>query len=246
MSPRAGLDLIKRPKEVEASLWRRFRYEGDTSCREMLFNRYLGLARSIALSELRRRPSHGLEKADFEQLAYSGLLESIDRFDPLRGTPFDAYAAQRIRGAISDGIAKSSESGAQYTHRRRMETDRLRSFHANEGSKPGDYVAELSDLAAALAIGIMAENAKATGVDWHAHHPELEAYESLSWRDMQMSILTEIERLPETERSVMQQHYFNGVPFTQIAHMLGVSKGRVSQIHRAAVLRVRERLRRFS
>lgn len=39
------------------------------------------------------------------------------------------------------------------------------------------------------------------------------------------------------------QHYFNGVEFKHIAELLGVSKGRVSQLHRAALEKVRARLR---
>ena len=45
---RAGLKLIERPLGVEASLWRRLRYEQEPHCREILFDHYLGLARAIA------------------------------------------------------------------------------------------------------------------------------------------------------------------------------------------------------
>jgi RNA polymerase sigma factor FliA len=225
-------------------LWRRLRFEQEARCRETLFNGYRALARAIARTELRRRPSYGLEKSDFEQLAYSGLLEAIDKFDPERGAPFDAFARHRIRGAITDGIAKSSEAGAQYSHRRRLETERLRSLHSDAPPNAStDYVTELSDLAAALAIGVMAENSKLLDAQLDAGGPGLDPYESLSWREMQLSVVKEIEQLPDAERSVMQQHYMHGVSFMQIAKLLGVSKGRVSQLHRAAVMRVRERLR---
>lgn len=240
-APRAGLKLIQRSQGVEASLWRRLRYEQQPKCREILFDRYLCLARAIARGEFRRRPAYGLEKADFEQLAFGGLLEAIDRYDPVRGAPFEAFARPRIRGAIADGIAKSSESSAQFSHRRRMEIERLRSLRDDAPSKPGDYIAELSDLAATLAIGIIAENARLSGADPAAQG--LGAYESLSWRETQLSVLKEIELLPAAEKSIMQHHYFNGVSFAQIAQLMGLSKGRVSQLHRTALKRVRERLR---
>lgn len=238
LGARAGLKLIERPREVEASLWRRLRFDDEARCRELLFDRYRVLARAIAKGEFRRRPAYGLEKSDFEQLAYSGLLEAIDRFDPERGAPFEAFARPRIRGAISDGVARSSESSAQYSHRRRIEVERLRSLH--KANADGDFVAELADLAATLAIGIVAEQAKALESEAVA---ELDAYETLSWRDMQLRVLKEIEALPDSERSVVQQHYVHGVSFAQIARMLGLSKGRISQLHRAGLMRVRERLR---
>ena len=43
-----GLRLILVPPRVEASLWRRLRFEREHACREQLFTRYRGLARSLA------------------------------------------------------------------------------------------------------------------------------------------------------------------------------------------------------
>jgi RNA polymerase sigma factor for flagellar operon FliA len=239
-APGSGLQLIERPIQVEASLWRRLRFERETGCRETLFSRHIAMARAIAGGEFRRRPPYGLEKSDFEQLAFGGLLEAIDRYDPLRGAPFDAFARHRIRGAIADGIAASSESAAQYVHRRRIEGERLRSIQSGRG-ETNDFIGELSAMTAALAIGIVAESARI--LDATPEMEGLDAYESLSWRDLQMSVLREIERLPEAEKSLMRQHYLNGVSFAQISQLLGLSRGRVSQLHRAALMRVRERLK---
>lgn len=238
--PRSGLKLLQRPKAVEASLWRRLRYEQQTRCRETLFNHYRGFARAIAKGEFRRRPAYGLDLADFEQLAYGGLLEAIDRFDPEHGAPFTAFARRRIHGAIADGIAKSSEAGAQFAHRRRTAAERLSSLRQDPTGS--DHVAELAEIAAALAIGIIAESANVVEA---TPSSGLDAYETLAWREMQVSVLNAISRLPDAEKSVMQQHYLHGVSFVQIARLLGVSKSRVSQLHRSAVMRVREQLRRL-
>lgn len=231
----AGLALLQRAEQVEASLWRRFRLERNDLCREDLFARYLSLAQAIAAREFRRRPAYGLERVDFEQLATAGLLEAIDRFDPLKGAPFVAFAKYRIRGAIVDGIARSSESGAQYSFRRRLEIERLQSLAANRDAT-ADPLAELSTMVAGLAIGLIAE-----GAGHSAHDP----LESRAWREMQQTVIEEITRLPPAQRAVMENHYLRGVAFTQIAHLMGITKGRVSQLHRAAITQVRARLRRF-
>jgi RNA polymerase sigma factor FliA len=236
----AGLKLLMQAGQVEAALWRRLRYERDPACREPIFDRYAALARAIARAEYRRRPAYGLERADFEQLAFNGLLEAIDRYDPLRGAPFEAFARPRIRGSIADGVARSSESAAQYSARRRMESERLQSLLPSAPHGEANAIAELAELASALAIGIIAENAKLASQG----SGELEAYESVAWRDMQLRVLDEIERLNGTEKTVMQQHYLNDVPFTEIARLLSLSKGRIAQIHRAALARLRTRLRR--
>lgn len=235
--PGLGLRLLRQPRRVEAALWRRLKVLGDDRCRAALFDAYCGFARAIALREFRRRGGLGLDRPDYEQLACAGLLEAIDGFDPARGAPFPAYAKHRIRGAIADGAARASEAGAQYRCRQRLEAERLRSLRSAEASASGDFIAELADLASAIATGIIAENANV------AEATPSGGYKSLRWREVELAVLREIERLPEQERRVMQQHYFNALPFAQIAQLMGLSKGRISQLHRCAIERVRQRIK---
>jgi RNA polymerase sigma factor for flagellar operon FliA len=242
----SGLDIVVRPNRVEASLWRRFRFEAEHGCRETLFDRYIGLARSIAAKHHRRRNANPIERGDFEQFAYEGLLQAIDRYDPLRGAPFSAYASRRISGSISDGMARMTEVGAQIRHRHRLEQERLRSVGAEGGpAQAGDAIAALSDAAIGLAIGMMLEGA-ALARRANAADPGPSAYESLEWREMQARLLEEISCLSEREAAIIRQHYDTGLSFAQIAGLLGLSRGRVSQIHRAALEKLRKRVGAFA
>lgn len=236
---RLGLRLVMRPAAVEASLWRRLRLQAERACRSRLFEHYLGFAKKLARHEFRRRPPYGLERGDVEQLAFSALLEAIDRFDPLRGSPFEAFARPRIRGAIADGLARSAEAAAQYAYRRRVENERIRSL--SEGAVARDPLAALGELASGIALGLVVEDAARLLEEQPA--PEFNAYETLAWRELQRDMLAAIEKLPANQRIVLQQHYLNGVDFARIAELLHLSKGRVSQLHRAALMAVRARLR---
>jgi RNA polymerase sigma factor for flagellar operon FliA len=53
------------------------------------------------------------------------------------------------------------------------------------------------------------------------------------------TILRAVERLPHRERNIIQQHYFDGVRFDDLAHEQGVSPARISQVHRRAIERLR-------
>ncbi len=240
--PPLGITLVQRPAWVEASLWRRLRFEDQAACRETIFSNYHELARRIASFEFRRRPAYGLERIDFEQLAYRGLLEAIDRYDPLRATPFGAYARPRIRGAISDALARSSEAGARYSERRRLERERMQSLAPTQTLSASDPLAALTDLAVGLALGFLLEDT-ANLAGSIATEPMINGYHSVSWNEMQVCVLEEIAHLPDAERTVLEQHYLKGVSFTLIADMLGLSKGRISQLHRKALEHVRARLR---
>ncbi len=236
---RAGFDLLLMPPRVEASLWRRFRFEREFGCREQIFSRYRSLARSLARKHLHARPRNGVEQGDMDQFAYEGLLSAIDRFDPLRGIPFGAFARRRIIGSIADGTAQMTEMDAQYSYRRRAEKDRVRSIGVDADAP--DPLRALADLAAGLAIGLMLEGTNliepSNGAD---HRPN--AYESLAWRELQSLITHEIARLPDRESLIIRQHYEFGVSFTHIAQLLGLTKGRVSQLHASAIARLRGRI----
>ncbi|MGK6317897.1 sigma-70 family RNA polymerase sigma factor [Sphingomonas sp. DT-204] len=234
----AGLDVVLDPARVEAALWRRAKFEQDLASRETLFNRYRLLARSIAVRYARRRRPES-DRGDVEQLAYEGLLRALDRFDPLQGVPFGAYARRRIGEHITEGVARLSDLDAQVSLRRRLQRERLRSFGIRGESE--DPLATLADLAVDLAIGLMLEG---TGMI-EGRDTRRSAYEGLAWRQAQAALASEIARLPQQQAIVVRQHYHHGLSFAHIAELLRLSRGRISQLHRDAVDRLRRRLRNY-
>ncbi|MEM9584749.1 MAG: sigma-70 family RNA polymerase sigma factor [Pseudomonadota bacterium] len=238
----SGLEILKKPKNVEASLWRRYRYEAEDSRREDLFLLYRDRARKIAHNQFRRRPPYGLERPDFEQLAYEGLLQAIDQYDPVHGAPFPAYSRLRILGSISDGLANSSENGRQYDYRRRLERARLASIRAEEPKSATDSLSELSDLVVDLAIGLVLEGTAIVADEATPdHHPD--GYETLAWKELQISVLKAVAVLPRRELMVIENHYLHGVAFKQIACLLKVSVSRISQLHKSALAKLRDTLK---
>lgn len=236
----SGLDLVAVPPRVEASLWRRLRFGREVRCREQLFVRYRALARAIARRQLRRRPLKGTEIGDFEHFAYEGLLQAIDRFDPLRGIAFGAYARRRIVGCIADGAARMNEVDAFHGYRQRREAERARSL-ADAPPASDDPVTMLAALAAGLAIGVMLEGAGVV-MSPQAVDPARNGYESLAWRELTARLADGIDRLSERDAFILRQHYEAGVSFAQIAALLGLTKGRVSQLHAQAIAALRRHL----
>lgn len=236
-----GLDMVLDPERAEASLWRRARFEDDVRSRETLFSRYVLLAQSIAARhfEWRRRT---VDRGDLEQFAYEGLLQAMDRFDPLQGVPFGAYARPRIAGSVADGMTRMTELNAQLGHRRRLHQERLRSIAPEAATADADPLAALGDLVVDLALGLMLEGTGLLAADDGAD-PRPSAYEGLAWRQTQAALADALGKLPETERTVMRQHYHTGLSFAHIAELLRLSRGRVSQIHRSATERLRRWLR---
>jgi len=92
-----------------AQLWANSR-AGDTRSRGALIERYADLA--IGIARCMRIPSASLaDRDDVSSAAMIGLISAVDRFDPQRGVPFEAYASLRIRGAVVDELRRVDERG---------------------------------------------------------------------------------------------------------------------------------------
>jgi len=239
---RRGMDLLVRSERVEALLWVRLRFDQHSDAREPLFNRYAGFARSVA-----RRlgyPSREANFKDAEQWAYEGLLQAIDSFDPLRRVPFAAFAKPRIAGSVRDGIARNTEVDAQRSQQRRLERERLQSLkERNEADDPGDAIQLLGRIAAGLAVGLMLEGTRLIASD-DEPDPAPSPYDSLAWRQTQMRLGAAIANLNASEVIVIRQHYEHGLTFAQVATLMGLTRGRISQLHRAALTKLKKQLAR--
>ncbi|MBX9645219.1 MAG: sigma-70 family RNA polymerase sigma factor [Novosphingobium sp.] len=240
---RAGLSLVVRPEREEAALWRRFHETHEGLLREGLFERYRRFARSLARRHARRSGLRQDLVEDLEQFAYRGLLEAIDRFDPVRGSTFLAFSSARIAGSIVDGLAQLDERGAQLRFRRQLERERLNSL--TEGQSRGrSATEELSELVTELALGLMLSAQDRDAPSDFAGRSD-NGFDSLAWHETRNVLGQRVEQLPEPERTVIRQHYLNDLLFSQIAAILGLSKGRISQLHKSALQKLRKSMKAF-
>lgn len=91
--------MIALEKMETSALWQAFASDRDPHARERLAMAYLPLVRDQVRTCADRAPGKAEE---IERYGLIGLLKAIDMFDPHRGVPFEPFARQRIRGAISD------------------------------------------------------------------------------------------------------------------------------------------------
>ena len=225
---------------AEAADWSAWRGAGDVEARARLFERHVDFARMLAARCYRHRFVRELEFGDYAQFAMIGLLEAIDRFDPARGVPFEAYAALRINGAVINGVESLDERQQQIATRQAMRRDRARSLSATEGAAASaDPLERLAEVAIGLALGLMLEG---TGMylDGEQVDPGPTPYARLEMAQLRARAALLVDYLPDVERQVIRHHYFQQVPFNAIAQALGVTNGRVSQIHHAALQRLRD------
>lgn len=239
--PGKGLALLVDADRVLAALWRNHMQAQTPETRLALFRHYQSYARRLARDHARRLPNLGLDRGDFEQLSMEALLQSFDRFDPGQGTGFETFTRLRIKGHIRNALDKASESSAHHNYRRRAERERLASLRKADRGQSTQTIEGLAAVAAKIAIGLILEDQAAVRLD-ELPAPEPSAYDRLAWRQLCGELDRRLTLLPEKEAFVIDQHYRQGLQFQQIAILLGLSKGRVSQLHAQGLQRLRAQM----
>ena len=86
-----------------ARLWAAYQGKRDRRIRDQLIVLYSPLVKYVAARVAVGLPQH-VDGADLVSYGIIGLIDAIDRFDPVRQVKFETYAIPRIRGAIIDEL----------------------------------------------------------------------------------------------------------------------------------------------
>lgn len=221
----------------EQTLWQRWREGREAAARDALVVKYSPWTRLVARDVYMR--IHSLDDiwSDCVQNALVGLLEAIDRFDPFRGASFQTFARYRVRGAVFNGLRTLRESlarGTRVPYRVEAVRDRLESFENDESSDPLDAFVAVT---VGLGLGFLLDSASFPGSEAVA-----DAYAELEKAELAKAVLDSLPLLGEREQTILTLHYYHYLPFVDVAAQLGVTKGRVSQLHKRALEQLRQLL----
>lgn len=218
----------------ELVLWEQWREGREVAARNALILKYSPWARMVARDVYMRVHSLGDAWHDCVQNALIGLLEAMDRFDPRRGIKFETYARYRVRGAVFNGLRTLRESLAQGSHAYDQTSavlDRVQSLEDSAGSDPLEAFVATT---VGLGLGFLLQ-----AKSFPDREASTDAYAELEREELSTAVIEGIERLSEREQAILTLHYFHHVPFVDIASQLGVTKGRISQLHKRALERLR-------
>jgi len=222
----------------EAALWQRYARRPELELRNQLIEHHLPLARTVAAVMFARRGGLSLEFGDYLQLATLGLIDAIDRYDPAQGATFSTFASPRIRGSILNNLEALSEHYQQLGLRKRLRQERLESLGQSDTTtaRRRDSFDALADVAVGLTLSRMLEGTGMLAPAEPGATPfRQEFYDTARETQLRESLQRLVEGLPQQERRVLRYHYYQNLGFSEIADLLGLSRGRISQIHRLAL-----------
>lgn len=220
---------------------------GDNSP-ERLARQYMPLVRKIAW-HVHGRVSTAIEVEDLLQIGMVALVEAANSFED-RGLGFASYAQLRVRGAMIDHLRRQATLCRSAMARRkalakcrnmleqklgRLPTESEMSVEM--GMDPADY-RELADSAEMVQHTSMDEVYSDQSM-WFAD-VEDRADDIMERESLKKAMAACIGELPSREALVLQLYFVEELNVYEIAEILGVTTGRVSQIKKAAVGRLRE------
>lgn len=191
-----------------------------------------------------------VEIEDLLQAGYLGLVDASNRYSAREGVSFASYAAIRIRGAIVDFLRRNSNLCRNTIEMRRKVERARRKLAQSLGHEPDPVELartldmtpeELHEWEARFQVNqlqSLEEHYSDHSILFsdNAATPEDEVDQS----QMKALLRHALEDLPEREALVLQLYYVEELNVYEIAAVLDVTTGRVSQIKKAAIGRLRD------
>lgn len=209
----------------------------------------LDLVRRIAW-HFHARVGKRIEIDDLLQVGYLGLIDASRRYTPQPGVSFSAYARIRIRGAIVDHLRSVSNICRSTLRLGRRIDETVQQLQQKLHRPPSE-----AETAAALGISVadLAQQRAELSASQPASLDEVYADHLLAFRDQADSaedkmvkkqlrdlLARAVAELSNREQMVLQLYYVEELNVYEVAEILGVTTGRVSQIKKAAVQHLRQ------
>ena len=231
----------------------------QTEAQEEMLDTYLPLVRLVA-ERIHRRLPPGIDLGSLIHSGIVGLLEALQRYDAKRGVAFQTYARYRIQGEIMEYLRSLdwvSRSVRAWGRRVAAARGRLTGKFGREAS-PEEMATELgvsleeyyrvdqkvseATLLSLEDLTIASEEEWKRAQEKFFHNPFQDPLISLEGKDLVEKLTAAIEKLPERERLVVTLYYHEELTLREIGEMLGLTEGRICQIHTQAVARLRQSL----
>lgn len=226
----------------------------DIALRNEIVLKNMGLVRAVAMSMRNMYAKYG-EVDDVVNEGVIALMDAIETYTPDKGAKFETYASLKIRGAVIDYIrrqdwvprnvrkftrALDKANGLLYNqYGRAPTTAELASYMSLDEDKLLKMMSECSGSITLSFEELLYED----NIDDSSTPTTDESSDAGLLRDEMRKVIADaIEELGEREKQVVTLYYYKNLKYSDIAKALGVTEGRVCQIHTKAVLLLKAKL----
>ena len=224
-------------------------YSEGTKDINTLIENNMGLVRKIAW-HMHGRVKSAVEIEDLIQIGMYGLVTAAQNYVVKEGVSFASYAGIRIRGEIVDHLRRNSNlcrTTIQMQQKYNASFEKLsrqlqREPKNSEIAKDmGLEASELDNWEQAFAANThqSLDSVYDEFSIWFASNDQ-SPEDELSDTELRENLVEALKTLPEREAMLVQLYYVEELNVYEIAEVLEITTGRVSQIKKSAISRLRE------
>lgn len=218
----------------------------------ILIHDHTNLVKKISW-HLHGRVSSIIEIEDILQIGMLGLISAAQNYTPQKDASFASYASIRIKGEILDFLRKSSNLDRTTITIKKNTDNASRALRNKLGREPYDYeIAEKLGIktekyfewinAFEASISKSLEDSYDDYSSWFVAN-EMNPEEKINDLELRDNLKEAIKKLEGKEALIIQLYFVEELNIYEIAEVLEVSTGRVSQIKTSAIKKIRESLK---
>jgi RNA polymerase sigma factor for flagellar operon FliA len=228
--------------------------------KSLLIKKHLQMVENIVERMVPQVPSF-MSRDDMMSAAMVGLINAAERFDESKGILFSTFAEHRIRGAIFDEVRKLDWFSRSLREKHSRLTQTIGNLEKKYGRTPDE-----EEVAAAMHLDIDAyrdvlrqvchlgcvslhetldnSNEGRTFLENLVDTNGVDPLTKIEASELAMNVAEQLEKLTEKERLVVSLYYYEELNQKEIAEVLEVSEGRVSQLHSQALIKLKTKLQK--
>ena len=228
--------------------------EGQLEVKQALVMRYLYIVRTIAL-QMRNVYAGSLQMEDIINEGVIAIMKSIDRYDPERDNKFETFVSRRIRGMIIDLVRKNDWMPRDFRKQVKAMDEARTALDRSLGYAPSDEetaeymgmdvrkfkkLQRMSVMMNVLSLDMITDDeGEHQSLQLSSGDPDSQPEKAFLKEESRQVLAEAVNSLKEKEKMVISLYYVEELNMGQIAHILNVSEPRISQIHSAAIRKLK-------
>ena len=199
------------------------------------------------------RASHAIEIEDLMQIGFAALVNAAQQYTRKEGATFATYASIRIKGDIIDHLRKASNLCRTTISMKKRYNKVITELQSKLFREPTS-----EEISKAMGISEVEFREWERAFQANSHESLDSVYDQYSvWfasaddspeellndKDMKEVLKQALQQLSGNEALVIQLYYVEELNVMEIAEVLDVSSGRVSQIKKSAIANLRDQMK---
>lgn len=254
------MTTAQEQKTITMETWEEYLANRDVDLRNEIVMAYANLVKIIAL-RMRGVYKNYAQLDDVVNQGMIALIDAVEKYDPTRNIKFETFASIKVKGSIIDFIRTqdwiprrlrklSGDLEQTYYH---LCTQLERQPTHAELAKAMSLTTEQLDRVMEQTYNfnllsyeeVVWQKLTTVGEDLSEDRAEDSPEGNLMENELRHQLGQAIDALNERERTVISLYYYEKLKLKEIAEVLGVSESRVSQIHSAAILKMKNTMKTY-